>query len=90
MNAEIITVGTELLLGQIVDTNFAYIAKRLAEAGINLYFKTSVGDNEKRMSEILKLALSRSDAVIITGGLGPTVDDVTRAALVKTLNLKLL
>ncbi|OGF51495.1 MAG: competence/damage-inducible protein A [Candidatus Firestonebacteria bacterium GWA2_43_8] len=90
MNAEIITVGTELLLGQIVDTNFAYIAKRLAEAGINLYFKTSVGDNEKRMSEILKLALSRSDAVIITGGLGPTVDDVTRAALVKTLNLKLV
>ncbi|MFH1074947.1 MAG: competence/damage-inducible protein A [Candidatus Firestonebacteria bacterium] len=90
MNAEIITVGTELLLGQVIDTNFAFIAQRLAEAGINLYFKTSVGDNEKRMSEILKLAVSRSDAVIITGGLGPTVDDVTRAALVKTLNLKLV
>jgi len=90
MNAEIITVGTELLLGQIIDTNFAFIAERLAEAGINLYFKSSVGDNEKRMSEVLKLAISRSDAVIITGGLGPTVDDVTRAALVKTLNLKLV
>lgn len=90
MNAEIITVGTELLLGQIVDTNFAFIAERLAEAGINLYFKTSVGDNEKRMSDTLKLAISRSDAVIITGGLGPTVDDVTRAALVKTLNLRLV
>ncbi len=90
MNAEIITVGTELLLGQIVDTNFAFISQRLAEAGMNIYYKTSVGDNEKRISETIKLALSRSDAVIITGGLGPTVDDVTRAALVKTFNLKLV
>jgi len=90
MNAEIITVGTELLLGQIVDTNFAFISQRLAEAGINIYFKTSVGDNEKRISDSIKLALNRSDAVIITGGLGPTVDDVTRAALVKTFNLKLV
>jgi len=90
MNAEIITIGTELILGQITDTNFAYIAERLAEAGINLYYKTSVGDNEKRILETLKLALSRSDAVIITGGLGPTVDDVTRTVLVKALNLKLV
>ena len=90
MNAEIITVGTELLLGQIVDTNFAFIAQRLAEAGINVYSKTSVGDNEKRMAETFKLALSRSDVIIITGGLGPTVDDVTRSSLVKVLNLKLV
>jgi len=90
MNAEIITIGTELILGQIVDTNFAFIARRLAEAGVSVYYKTSVGDNEKRMAETIKLALSRSDVVIITGGLGPTVDDVTRPVLVKLLNLKLV
>ena len=90
MNSEIITVGTELLLGQIVDTNFAFLGQKLAEAGINVFYKTSVGDNEKRISEVLKIAMARSDIIIITGGLGPTVDDVTRAVLVKTLNLKLV
>ncbi len=81
MNAEIITTGTEILLGEIVDTNAAWIARQLREAGVNLYYKTTVGDNEKRLREMIELALSRSDVVIVTGGLGPTVDDVTRPAI---------
>jgi nicotinamide-nucleotide amidase len=80
MNAEIITSGTEILLGEIVDTNSAYIARALRDAGVNLYFKTSVGDNVERMVLALRQALARADVVIITGGLGPTVDDVTREA----------
>ncbi|MFH1824806.1 MAG: competence/damage-inducible protein A [Candidatus Firestonebacteria bacterium] len=90
MNTEIITVGTELLLGQIIDTNFAYIAQKLSEIGVNLYFKSSVGDNEKRLQDVLRIALSRSDVVIITGGLGPTVDDITKSAVTKVLNKKLI
>lgn len=81
MNAEIITTGTEILLGEIVDTNAAWIAQQLREAGVNLYYKTTVGDNEARLREVIELALSRSDVVIVTGGLGPTVDDVTRSAI---------
>lgn len=88
--AEVITVGTELLLGQIVDTNFAYIASKLSEIGINLYFKSSVGDNEKRLQDVLRIALSRSNVIIITGGLGPTVDDITKSAVTKVLNKKLI
>ena len=82
MNAEIITSGTELLLGETVDTNSAYIARALRDIGVNLYFKTSVGDNVERMALALRQALARADVVIITGGLGPTVDDVTREAVV--------
>jgi len=81
MNAEIITSGTELLLGETVDTNSAYIARALRDIGVNLYFKTSVGDNVERMALALRQALARADVVIITGGLGPTVDDVTREAI---------
>lgn len=81
MNAEIITTGTEILLGEIVDTNAAWIAQQLREAGVNLYYKTTVGDNEGRLREVIDLALNRSDVVIVTGGLGPTVDDVTRSAI---------
>jgi len=81
VNAELITVGTELLLGQIVDTNAAWIARRLAEAGINLYYKTTVGDNRRRIAEVIRHALGRADVVLTTGGLGPTVDDVTREAI---------
>ena len=81
MNAEIITSGTELLLGETVDTNSAYIARALRDIGVNLYFKTSVGDNVERMALALRQALARADVVIITGGLGPTVDDVTREAV---------
>ncbi|MCL6430363.1 MAG: CinA family nicotinamide mononucleotide deamidase-related protein [Anaerolineae bacterium] len=81
MQAEIISIGTELLLGQIVDTNAAYIARQLASIGLDLYYKTTVGDNEARIAAILRQALARSGVVIATGGLGPTVDDVTREAV---------
>ena len=84
MNAEIITSGTELLLGETVDTNSTYIARALRDVGVNLYFKTSVGDNVDRMAMVLRQALDRSDVVIVTGGLGPTVDDVTREAVAQT------
>jgi nicotinamide-nucleotide amidase len=81
MNAEIITSGTELLLGETVDTNSTYIARALRDVGVNLYYKTSVGDNVERMALVVRQALERSGIVITTGGLGPTVDDVTRAAV---------
>ena len=77
MGAEILTIGTELLLGQIVDTNAAYVAEKLAATGIDVYWKTTVGDNEGRIGEAMRQALSRSEIVIATGGLGPTEDDLT-------------
>ncbi|MBC5823469.1 MAG: competence/damage-inducible protein A [Candidatus Eremiobacteraeota bacterium] len=80
-SAEIITIGTELLLGQLVDTNSAVIARALADAGIDVHRQTSVGDNEQRIAEAIREALGRSDAVLCAGGLGPTVDDMTRAAV---------
>ena len=89
MNAEIITSGTELLLGETVDTNSAYIARALRDIGVNLYFKTSVGDNVERMALALRQALARADVVIITGGLGPTVDDVTREAVTQATGREL-
>lgn len=90
MNAEIITIGTELLLGQIIDTNSLYLSKKLSEIGVNLYYKTSVGDNISRIKETLSIAFSRSDLIIITGGLGPTVDDVTRDAIAEFTGKKLV
>ncbi len=81
MPAEIVSIGTELLLGEIVDTNAAYIARQLTTIGLDLYYKTTVGDNEARITGVLKEALARSGVVITTGGLGPTVDDVTREAV---------
>ena len=81
MRAEIVTIGSELLLGQIVDSNAAFIARELAGIGLDLHFKTSVGDNLGRLTDILKLALSRSEVVITTGGIGPTADDITREAV---------
>lgn len=78
MGTEILTIGTELLLGQIVDTNASWIAQRLAEAGIDLFYKTTVGDNAARIEAALRQALSRADVIITTGGLGPTEDDLTR------------
>ncbi|MGH7394823.1 MAG: competence/damage-inducible protein A [Candidatus Methylomirabilales bacterium] len=83
MNAEILTVGTELLLGQIVDTNAAFIAERLAEAGIDVYFKTTVGDNPARIEAAVRQALGRAQVVLCTGGLGPTEDDLTRDVVAK-------
>lgn len=81
MNAEIVTTGTELLLGEIVDTNAAHIARQLREVGVNLFYKTTVGDNQQRLAEVLRLGLSRSEVIVVTGGLGPTVDDITREAV---------
>lgn len=90
MQAEIITIGTELLLGQIVDTNAAYLAEHLAAIGLNVYRKTTVGDNELRIAEVVRNALRRSDIVITSGGLGPTVDDKTREAIAVATNRKLV
>lgn len=78
MNAEIIMVGSELLLGQIIDTNSAYLAQELAKTGINLFYKTTVGDNRGRMAEAFRVAIGRADIIITSGGLGPTEDDLTR------------
>lgn len=81
MKAEIISVGTEILLGEITDTNAAYLAGQLPLLGIDLLWVTQVGDNEHRLGEILKRAWDRSNLVLITGGLGPTEDDVTRESI---------
>ena len=81
MNAEIVAVGTELLLGQIANTNAQTISRALASIGVDVYIHTVVGDNLGRMTETIRHALERSDAVIITGGLGPTSDDITREAV---------
>ncbi|MCP4645612.1 MAG: CinA family nicotinamide mononucleotide deamidase-related protein [bacterium] len=78
MQAEIVMIGTELLLGQIVDTNAAFMGKTLAEHGINLFQKTTVGDNRERILRVLDTALDRADVVLTSGGLGPTEDDITR------------
>ena len=90
ISAEIITVGTELLLGQIVDTNSTWIAEKLASVGVNLFYRTAVGDNPTRMEDIFRCALKRSQVVIVTGGIGPTEDDRTReiASLVTGRKLK--
>ncbi len=81
MRAEIVTTGTELLLGQIDDTNATYLARQLRDLGIDLFFRSTVGDNKVRIAQVLEQALARADLVITTGGLGPTVDDVTRDAV---------
>ncbi len=85
MQAEILMIGTELLLGQIQDTNAGYMARALALNGVNLYWKTTVGDNEARICEALRLGLSRSDVVLCSGGLGPTADDITRDCVAAAL-----
>ncbi|HET6615673.1 MAG TPA: competence/damage-inducible protein A [Dehalococcoidia bacterium] len=85
MKAEILSIGTEILLGEIVDTNATYIASRLPGLGIDLYFKAVVGDNMERLTETIGRARERSDLVICTGGLGPTEDDLTREAICAVL-----
>ena len=90
MRCEIVAVGTEILLGQIVDTNSAWIAERLAETGIDCHFQTVVGDNPKRMSEVLVSALERAEALIVTGGLGPTQDDLTREVVAELMGVELV
>lgn len=89
MRAEVLAVGTELLLGQVVDTNSAHIGEQLARSGIDCHFQTKVGDNLERIVQALRLALSRSEAVIVCGGLGPTQDDITREAIAQVMNVVL-
>jgi nicotinamide-nucleotide amidase len=90
MKAEIISIGSEILRGQITDTNANFIAKKLVESGIDLEHISAVGDNPKSLLSTLKLALQRSDLIITTGGLGPTEDDITFQTIAITLNLKLI
>lgn len=89
MVTELISVGTEILLGNIVNTNSAYLAEQCALLGLSVYFQTVVGDNEERLIQTLRVALDRSDVVILTGGLGPTQDDLTRETAAKLLELPL-
>jgi competence/damage-inducible protein CinA C-terminal domain len=90
MTVELISVGTELLLGNIVNTNANYLSRKCAELGFSLYFQITVGDNEGRLCEVLKASLSRSDVVILTGGLGPTQDDMTKETVAKVLKRELI
>ena len=90
MNCEVVAVGTELLLGQIVDTNSSWIGEQLALAGIDSHHQTKVGDNFDRMQAVIELALSRSDAVIMCGGLGPTQDDITRDVIAAVMGVELV
>ena len=89
MRCEVVAIGTELLLGQIVDTNSSWIGEQLAVSGIDSHFQTKVGDNLDRMVAAIRIALSRSDAVIVCGGLGPTQDDITREAIAEVMNVGL-
>lgn len=89
MIVEVIAVGTELLLGQIVNTNAATIGAALAEAGLDAHFQQVVGDNLARVAEAIRLAMRRSDAVVVTGGIGPTQDDLTREALCLATGLEM-
>lgn len=89
MNAEIIAVGSELLLGQIANTNAQFISKQLAEIGVNVYYHTVVGDNPNRLKQAIQVAQSRADLLIFTGGLGPTKDDLTKETIASILNRNL-
>lgn len=90
MVVELISVGTELLLGNIVNTNAAYLSEKCAELGMSLYYEVTVGDNPERLLETVTTACNRSDVVILTGGLGPTQDDLTKETVAKALNLPLV
>ncbi|HHW38947.1 MAG TPA: competence/damage-inducible protein A [Bacillales bacterium] len=90
MNAEIIAVGTELLLGQIANTNARFLSTELARIGINVFYHSVVGDNQARLVEVIETARKRSDLIIFTGGLGPTKDDLTKETVASVLALKLV
>lgn len=90
MIVELLSIGTEILLGNIVNTNAAYLSEQCAALGLSVYYQTVVGDNPQRLEEALKLALSRSDIVMMTGGLGPTKDDLTKETAAKVAGLELV
>ena len=85
MTVEIIAVGTEILLGNIVNTNAAYLAEKCAGLGLSCYHQDVVGDNEERLMETIRLALTRADIILLSGGLGPTQDDLTKEAAAKVM-----
>lgn len=90
MNVEVVAIGTELLLGQIVDTNSSWIGEQLAAAGLSSHYQTKVGDNPDRIRAVLRQAVDRSDAVICCGGLGPTQDDITREIIAEVMGVELV
>ncbi|SHE30323.1 competence/damage-inducible protein A [Alkalibacter saccharofermentans] len=87
MKGEIINVGTEILIGDILNTNAQYISKELSSAGVSVFFQTTVGDNPDRLMSVLKESVERSDLIILTGGLGPTQDDLTKETVARLLGL---
>ena len=90
MRAEIVGVGTEILLGQICNDNAQWMSQKLAEIGWDVLFHQAVGDNLGRITDILRVALSRADVVLVTGGLGPTQDDITREGIAAALGARLV
>lgn len=90
MNAEIIAVGSELLLGQIANTNAKFISSQLSELGVNVFYHTVVGDNANRLEEVIAIAESRADVIIFSGGLGPTKDDLTKETIARHLGVELV
>ena len=89
MQGEIISVGTEILLGDITDTNSTFLAKELSKYGIDIFHISSIGDNKERIKNIIRTASQRSDFIFLTGGLGPTEDDLTKEALCEVLRISL-
>lgn len=90
LKGEVIAVGTELLLGQIANTNAQYISQKMAELGVPIYYHVTVGDNGERLKEVIKQAQTRSNLIILTGGLGPTQDDLTKESAAELLNLRIV
>lgn len=90
MTAEIISVGTELLLGNIINTNAAYLSEKCADLGLSCFYQSVVGDNEERLTEVIEKAVNRSDVVILSGGLGPTEDDLTKETAAKVIGRELV
>lgn len=90
MNVELISVGTELLLGDIINTNANYLSKECANMGFSLYYQVTVGDNYKRFCETLKASIKRADIIILTGGLGPTSDDITKEVVAESLGREII
>lgn len=90
MVVELISVGTEILLGNIVNTNAAFLAEKCALLGLSMYHQTVVGDNEERLADAIQTAMNRSDVVILSGGLGPTQDDLTKEVAAKVMEMKLV
>ena len=89
MTVELISVGTEILLGNIINTNAAYLAEKCAMLGLSCFHQSVVGDNEERLEDTVRLALSRADIVILSGGLGPTKDDMTKEVTAKVFGKEL-